>query len=111
IRVEGGIEVIQLYWDYANEIFIKHYEVYGSQIKDFIPDEQHLLWRGQVSAFGHMVNTEEKWYYRIRAVSYRGKASDWSEQVEGSTRRIMTPDIMFGEITAGHLEDGLDIAD
>src|SRR5699024_6260342 len=37
--------------------------------------------------------------------------SDWSEQVEGSTRRIMTPDIMFGEITAGHLEDGLDIAD
>lgn len=110
IRVEGGIEVIQLYWDYADEIFIKHYEVYGSQIKDFTPDEQHLLWRGQVSAFGHKIDTDEKWYYRIRAVSYRGKASDWSKQVEGSTRRILNDDILFGEITADKLAENLDLA-
>lgn len=111
IRVESGIEVIQIYWDYADEIFIKHYEVYGSQIKDFVPDEQHLLWRGQVSAFGHMVNTEEKWYYRIRAVSYRDKVSDWSTQAVGNTRRITTPDIMFGEEMAEKLRDLNEISD
>lgn len=105
VITHGGIETIQLYWDYADEIFIKHYEVYGSQIKDFVPDTQHLSWRGQVSAFAHTVGTEQKWYYRIRAMNYHGTASDWSDQVEVSTKRILTEDILFGEEMAERLRD------
>lgn len=49
LAATGGIGVIQLYWDYASNIYLKHYEVYGSQIKDFVPDTQHLLWRGTLA--------------------------------------------------------------
>lgn len=111
VTAVGGFEVIQLYWDYADELFIKHYEVYGSQIADFVPDSQHLLWRGQVSAFAHAVSTDETWYYYVRAVNYHGTPSDWSVRVSASTTRIISDDILFGEIIADHLADNLDIAD
>lgn len=111
VRAVGGFEVIQLYWDYADELFIKHYEVYGSQVADSVPDSQHLLWRGQLSAFAHAVNTDETWYYYVRAVNYHGTPSDWSVRVSASTTRIISDDILFGEIIADHLADNLDIAD
>lgn len=107
----GGIEVIQLYWDYDNEIYIKHYEVYGSQVKDFIPDSQHLLWRGRVSSFAHTVGTDQKWYYRVRAVNYRGRPSEWSNQVEATTHRVLTDDILFGEELAARLRELSEVAD
>ena len=105
VKAVGAFETIQLYWDYADEIFIKHYEVYGSQVADFVPDSQHLLWRGQVSAFGHTVNTDETWYYYVRAVNYHGTASDWSVRVSASTVRIISNDIMFGPGIASELRE------
>ena len=101
----GGFEVIQLRWDYLGELYIKHYEVYGSQVADFVPDSQHLLWRGNVSAFGHKVNTDEQWYYYIRAVNYHGTASDFTERISASTVRILTDDIVFGEEMAERLRE------
>lgn len=77
----GGINIIQVYWDYDYAVYISHYEVYGSKVKDFTPDSQHLLWRGRVSAFAHEVDDSDTWYYRVRAVNTRGTASDWSKQV------------------------------
>ncbi|WP_152657604.1 phage tail spike protein [Oceanobacillus sp. CFH 90083] len=105
IEIYGGIEVIQLYWDYADELFIKHYEVYGSRTEDFVPDSQHLLWRGKVSAFAHTVGTDEVWYYRVRAVNYHGTPSDWSVQVRGTTHRVISDDILFGEDIAEELRE------
>lgn len=105
VEAHGGREIIQLYWDYADELFIKHYEVYGSQVADFVPDSQHLLWRGQVSAFAHSVNTDETWYYYVRAVNYHGTPSDWSARVSASTTRIISDDILFGEDLAARLRE------
>ncbi|MCM3396493.1 phage tail protein [Oceanobacillus profundus] len=105
VTAVGGFEVIQLYWDYADELFIKHYEVYGSQVADFVPDSQHLLWRGQVSAFAHALNTDETWYYYVRAVNYHGTPSDWSARVSASTTRIISDDILFGEDLAARLRE------
>ncbi|MDO6451712.1 phage tail spike protein [Oceanobacillus profundus] len=105
VEAHGGREIIQLYWDYADELFIKHYEVYGSQVADFVPDTQHLLWRGQVSAFAHAVNTDETWYYYVRAVNYHGTPSDWSARVSASTTRIISDDILFGEDLAERLRE------
>ncbi|WP_077603608.1 phage tail spike protein [Oceanobacillus sojae] len=105
LEAYGGMEVIQLYWQYADEMFIKHYEVYGSRTEDFVPDAQHLLWRGDVSAFSHTVGTDEVWYYRVRAVNYHGRPSDWSVQVRTATHRVLTEDIMWGPELAERMRE------
>lgn len=111
IEVYGGFRVIQLYWEYDSEVYISHYEVYGSQVKDFVPDSQHLLYRGRVSGFAHEVESDQRWYYRIRAVNHHGRPSDWSKEVTAATVRIISDDILFGSIIADHLSDNLDIAE
>ncbi|UUI41190.1 phage tail protein [Oceanobacillus oncorhynchi] len=105
LEAYGGMEVIQLYWQYADEMFIKHYEVYGSRTEDFVPDTQHLLWRGDVSAFSHTVGTDEVWYYRVRAVNYHGRPSDWSVQIRAATNRVLTEDIMWGPELAERMRE------
>lgn len=105
LRAEGGFEAIQLYWDYADELYIDNYEVYGSQVKDFVPDSQHLLWRGKVSAFAHWVERDQVWYYRVRAVNYHGRPSDYSDQVSASTHRVISDDILFGPDLAERLRE------
>ncbi|MCM3324234.1 phage tail spike protein [Cytobacillus kochii] len=107
INVEAisGMGAIQLYWDYGSSIYVKHYEVYGSQLKDFVPDTQHLLWRGNTSGFLHSVGTDQVWYYRIRAVNQHGTPSDWSEQVMGATHRVVSDDILFGPNIAAELRE------
>ncbi|MEK4922032.1 phage tail spike protein [Cytobacillus sp. FSL R5-0569] len=107
INVEalGGMGAIQLYWDYGSSIYVKHYEVYGSQLKDFVPDTQHLLWRGNTSGFLHSVGTDQVWYYRVRAVNQHGTPSDWSVQVMGATHRVISDDILFGPDIAAELRE------
>ncbi|WP_225230518.1 prophage endopeptidase tail family protein [Cytobacillus stercorigallinarum] len=105
VEAVGGIGAIQLYWDYGSSIYVKHYEVYGSQLKDFVPDTQHLLWRGNTSGFLHSVGTDQVWYYRIRAVNQHGTPSDWSEQVMGATHRVISDDILFGPDIAAELRE------
>ncbi|MDY7224666.1 phage tail spike protein [Halalkalibacterium halodurans] len=105
VEAHGGFKAIQLYWDYDYHVYISHYEVYGSQVKDFVPDSQHLLWRGRVSGFVHEVDTDQVWYYRVRAVNYHDRPSDWSEQVSAATVRIISDDILFGPDLAEHLRE------
>lgn len=111
VEVHGGMEVIQLYWDYADDIYIKHYEVYGSCIDGFIPDSQHLLWRGNVSVFSHPVGTNEVWYYRVRAVNYHGTPSDYSVQVSAGTHRVVSEDILWGPDIAERMRELHSISD
>lgn len=111
VEAHGSFQQIHLFWDYDSEVYISHYEVYGSQISDFVPDEQHLLYRGRVSAFIHEVATDEKWYYYVRAVNTRGTVGEFSNRVDASSVRVISDDILFGEIIADHLDDNLDIAD
>ncbi|WP_209020953.1 phage tail protein [Evansella clarkii] len=111
IRVEDGYNDIQLYWDYPDVIYIKHYEVYGSQVQGFIPDSQHLLGRTSTAAFHHRATVDQKWYFRIRAVNHHGRASDFSPEVSGSTLRIITDDILFGENVAEMLRRDMLIAE
>lgn len=110
VVAEGGYRTIQLYWTYTDEIYVKHYEVYGSQIDGFAPSEQTLLWKGNVSAYAHIAEMDERWHFRVCAVNYHGTRSDYSEQVSANTARDISPDIMFGSIKAEQLEDMLDLA-
>ncbi|GIN95196.1 hypothetical protein J6TS1_10660 [Siminovitchia terrae] len=103
LEATGGIEIIQLYWDYDEHVYINYYEVYGSSVKDFVPDSQHMLWRGRVSGFAHEVGTDQRWYYRVRAVNMHGRPSDYSQQASASTRRVISDDILFGPEIAEEL--------
>ncbi len=110
VEAHGSFQQIHLFWDYDSKVYISHYEVYGSQISDFVPDEQHLLYRGRVSAFNHEVATDEKWYYYVRAVNTRGTEGEFSNRVDASPIRVISDDILFGNVLAEHLEDNLDLA-
>ncbi|GLO64405.1 tail fiber domain-containing protein [Oceanobacillus kimchii] len=111
VEAYGAFKTIQIYWDYTDEIYVDAYEVYGSQVKEFEPDSQHLLWKGNVSAFSHIVETDQKWYYYVRAINHHGTASEWSEQVEANTHRVISEDILFGEELAERMRELHNISD
>ena len=111
VQVEGAFQSIQLYWEFNAELFVKNYEVYGSQVKGFAPDTQHLLHRGPLNGFNHVVETDQVWYYRIRAVNYQGRASDYTAEYSGSTVRIKSDDILFGPELAADLRELSKVAD
>ncbi len=105
VEAYGAFQTIQLFWDYDSKVYISHYEVYGSEVKDFTPDSQHFLWRGRTSSFVHEVETDKVWYYRVRALNTRGTPGDFSSQVSATTVRIVTDDILFGSIIKDHIAD------
>lgn len=111
LSATGGFEVVQLYWDFNNAIYIANYEVYASQVQAFVPDPSNLVFRGKTSAFAHKVEKNQQWYYRVRAVNTHGVAGPYTYEVMGQTARIATTDILFGSITADLLANNLDIAD
>jgi hypothetical protein len=111
VRAEDGYNDIQLYWDFPDVIHIKQFEVYGSQVQGFVPDTQHLLGRTITAAFHHRATVDQKWYFRIRAVNHHGRVSDYSPEVSGSTLRIITDDILFGENVAEMLRRDMLIAE
>src|SRR5699024_9029796 len=58
----------------------------------------------------HTAYMYETWYFRVAAVNYHNKRSEYSAQVSASTARDISPDILFGSIKAEQLEDMLDLA-
>lgn len=106
VSVKGLFSGVSITWDYDPSSYIAAYEVYGSQIKGFIPSIENRLWRGKQSGYLHEnAGVDNVWYYRIRAVNYHGKASEFTAEFSAKTQRIMTDDILFGAVTADKLAD------
>lgn len=106
VTVKGLFSGTSITWDYEPSSYIAAYEVYGSQIKGFIPSIENRLWRGKQSGYLHgNAGVDNVWYYRIRAVNYHGKASEFTAEFSAKTQRIMTDDILFGAVTAEKLAD------
>ncbi|WP_437137477.1 phage tail spike protein [Bacillus safensis] len=105
IKAEGLYKTISLTWDYDPRSFIAAYEVYASQNKGFTPTAAQLIFRGKTGGWHHQdgVEADQVWYYRLRTINTHGTASDWSEEYEAKTVRILTDDIMFGAVTADKL--------
>ena len=104
VSVKGLFSGVSITWDYDPSSYIAAYEVYGSQVKGFIPSIENRLWRGKQSGYLHEnAGVDNVWYYRIRAVNYHGKASEFTAEFSAKTQRIMTDDILFGAITADKL--------
>ncbi|MED1480732.1 MULTISPECIES: prophage endopeptidase tail family protein [Bacillus] len=105
IKAEGLFKTISLTWDYNPSSYIAAYEVYASQNKGFTPTAAQLIFRGKTGGWHHQdgVDVDQVWYYRLRTINTHGTASDWSEEYEAKTVRILTDDIMFGAVTADKL--------
>ncbi|MFU0790776.1 MAG: phage tail protein [Virgibacillus proomii] len=89
----GLFKKIMLSWTFESTYMIAAYEVYASQMNGFVPDSTNLVFRGKVGAYNFDANTDEKWYFRVRAVNTHGTASEYSEQVSASTVQLDLPDI------------------
>ncbi|MCB4338633.1 phage tail spike protein [Bacillus subtilis] len=104
VTVKGLFSGTSITWDYDPSSYIAAYEVYGSQTTGFTPSIENRLWRGKQSGCLHEnAGVDNVWYYRIRAVNYHGKASEFTAEFSAKTQRIMTDDIMFNSIIADRL--------
>ncbi|MFP7234139.1 phage tail spike protein [Bacillus subtilis] len=104
VTIKGLFSGVSITWDYDPSSYIAAYEVYGSQIKGFIPSIENRLWRGKQSGYLHEnAGVDNVWYYRIRSINYHGKASEFTAEFSAKTQRIMTDDILFGAVTADKL--------
>jgi phage minor structural protein len=92
VSAQGLFKSIILKWTFDPSISIAAYEVYGSKVNNFTPDSSNLLYRGKSG--GHIVeaNTNETWYFRIRAINPHGIVSPFTQQFSASTLKIDTPD-------------------
>ncbi|MEC2202490.1 phage tail spike protein [Bacillus subtilis] len=106
VTVKGLFSGTSITWDYDPSSYIAAYEVYGSQTTGFTPSIENRLWRGKQSGCLHEnAGVDNVWYYRIRAVNYHGKASEFTAEFSAKTQRIMTDDILFGAVTTEKLAD------
>ncbi|MFK3811853.1 phage tail spike protein [Bacillus halotolerans] len=104
VAVKGLFSGVSITWDYDPSSYIAAYEVYGSQTTGFTPSIENRLWRGKQSGYLHEnAGVDNVWYYRIRAVNYHEKASEFTAEFSAKTQRILTDDIMFNSIIADRL--------
>ena len=104
----GGFGQIHLMWNHQG-MLVRDFELHGSEVEDFIPDDSNIIYRGAVAAFSHNVNPNRRWYYRCRAVNYHNVRGEWSIQVHAQTANTFGLDQLeekleeLNEVTLPHL--------
>lgn len=84
----GLFKVIQLKWDFNASSYIASYELYASQTPNFNPTSDRLVWRGKTGGYAFEADTDEQWYFRLRAVNTHGTASDFTNEISAQTIKI-----------------------
>lgn len=91
-----GFATLSLSWTFENKSYYT-YILYASQLENFNPTEDNIIWQGQGSSFLHEINFNETWYYRIRAKNTHNQYTDFSNQVTGTTYKISDATQVFEE--------------
>jgi len=81
-------KIIQLKWDFVASSYIAAYELYASQTPNFNPTPETLVWRGKTGGYAFEADTDEQWYFRLRAVNTHGTASDFTSEISAQTIKI-----------------------
>jgi phage minor structural protein len=82
-----GFASVSLVWTYESKTYYI-YEIYASQLENFNPTQDNLIFKGHASAFLHQVNFNETWYYRARCTNTHGQSTVFSKQVSATTYKI-----------------------
>lgn len=88
----GLFKSIAVEWDFDPSLYIASYEVYASKVQGFTVDSSNLVFRGKSGGYVHKADTNETWYFRIRAVNTHDRKSQLSAEINASTIRIETAD-------------------
>ena len=99
VTAKGLFKMIMLEWTFENKAYIANYEVYASQVEDFTPDTSNLVWRGKTGGMSFKAETDQQWYFRVRAVNTHGTPSAFSDQLVATTARVAGQDIVPLTIT------------
>lgn len=101
VEAKGLFSSVILTWTYENKNYYT-YEVFASQLKDFYPSVDNRIFEGKASSFLHEVKPSETWYYRVRGKNTYDKVTDYSLQVEATTKKISDGTQYFEELAIGH---------
>ncbi|UKL30015.1 tail protein [Bacillus phage PK2] len=105
VSAQGLFKSIVLKWTFDPSIAISAYEVYGSKVNNFTPDSSNLLFRGKSGGFVLDANTNETWYFRLRAINPHGKVSGFTQQFQASTIALTQPDFENLTVTNAMIEN------
>ncbi|MBT2680057.1 phage tail protein [Bacillus sp. ISL-35] len=104
---KGLFKTIKLNWDFIHELYIAAYEVYASQVQNFIPGDENLVFRGKSSGVIFESNTDEQWYFRARTINTHGTASEFTNEISAQTARVSGQDIVPLTITNELIAEGV----
>lgn len=82
-----GFASVSLVWTYESKTYYI-YEIYASQLVNFNPTQDNLIFKGHASAFLHEVNFNETWYYKVRCINTHGQSTEFSNEVSATTYKI-----------------------
>ncbi|MCY8668780.1 phage tail protein [Bacillus haynesii] len=105
VKATGLFKSIAVEWDFNPSSLVSMYEVYGSTIKDFALDSSNLLFRGKVGGYVQKADSNETWYFRVRAINTHGRKSPFSEEVRGVTLRVSEPDFEELSVSRMHIQE------
>jgi phage minor structural protein len=106
VTATGLFSKVLLEWDADFSSYMKHYEVYVSEISGFTPDASNLAGKVYSSMFTFEGQPNKQYYFRVRGVNKKGTVGAFSAQVSATTARIMTSDLEDLLITAQKIAAG-----
>jgi phage minor structural protein len=120
VKATGLFKSIVIEWDYNPSSYIASYEVYASQVNNFVPDSSNLIFRGKSGGTVLQAENDQQWYFRVRSANTHGTVSSLSTQVTAQTIRISEVDfdelmvvdafienVLADKITSGTLNGAL----
>ncbi|MFE5430282.1 hypothetical protein [Peribacillus simplex] len=105
VMASGAFKTILVEWRFVNALYIANYEVYASQVEGFTPDASNLVFQGKTSIFTYQAESNQKWYFRVRALNTHGVAGPFSDEAMAQTARVISDDILFGPEVAAELRE------
>jgi phage minor structural protein, N-terminal region len=65
-----------------------YYQIYASQVNDFIPASSNLVYEGPDSGYFHEVKPNQTWYYKIRIKNCYDHYTEFLPQINATTAKI-----------------------
>lgn len=102
VTAVGIFKTIKVDWTLETDVSIGQYEVYASKVAAFTPDTTNgtnLVWRGYGGGYVHKANTNEQWYFKVRAINKKGTGGPFAAEATATTLTIAKEDITPAVIT------------
>ena len=83
----GLFATIMTSWTFENSIYYG-YELHGSQVENFITNQNTILARGKISSHLHQCKPGERWYFKVRAYNTHGNYTPFSNEIALESAKV-----------------------